>query len=136
MEKFSWRKEHMDEYIWKISTFLCSCIWFRDCEQIFIQYFKNNSHPLTSRGKSASPRTVRGATCSSEKKRGRPSSRAPSSITFLCGLDFSVRTDSLHSLHNPRPRIPAPLSCPASRLYYMVLQALTSESCVPINRRS
>ena len=39
MEKFSWRKEHMDEYIWKISTFLCSCIWFRDCEQIFIQYF-------------------------------------------------------------------------------------------------
>ena len=68
MEKFSWRKEHMDEYSWKISTFLCSCIWFRDCEQIFIQYFKNNSHPLTSRGKSASPRTVRGATCSSEKR--------------------------------------------------------------------
>ena len=29
----------MDEYSWKISTFLCSFIWFRDCEQIFIQYF-------------------------------------------------------------------------------------------------
>ena len=59
----------MDEYSWKISTFLCSFIWFRDCEQIFIQHFKNNSHPLTSRVKSAYPEQSEGPLVVQKKER-------------------------------------------------------------------